>query len=62
MHNLIRLESIVDFTRRYSASARDDGLYLVSGDLLNEVRAEMEKGQRARWVLQEMIELGTKQA
>ena len=61
MENLIRLESIREFRTPYSLNPRsDDDLYLVSGKLMREVRTEMDRGDRARWLLEELVALGSK--
>ncbi len=61
MENLIRLEALSDLRMRTSLTRKnDERLYLLSGALLTEIQAELEKGDRARWILEEIVNLGSR--
>ncbi len=59
MENVTRLESISDFRMGYTVRHRDDTVFLISGELMNKVRDEMEKGDRAVWLLEEIVRSGS---
>lgn len=55
MQEMNQIESVRDLM---TFPRRAEGLYVIRGEVLREIYEELRKGDRARWILREVVEAG----
>ena len=57
MQELRQIESARE-VGRMGCYFRDEQMFVVSGEVLNAISKELQKGDRARWLIEELVNLG----